>query len=193
MRQLGEAVTVMENEFAIVRGVATAIRLLALTGCRMSEILGLKWAQVDLTTGTFRLEEAKAGARTVTLNDAALALLATLPRDSEWVVSGAKPGKPLSVGTLEHSFQRIRERAGISDARLHDLRHTVGTYAAQTGANAFLVRDLLGHKTLAMTGRYVERATDPQRVVSNQIGDRIAAAMSGQSAEIVPLSKKSAA
>src|SRR4051812_40135591 len=139
------------------------------------------------------LEDAKAGARTVTLNDAALETLAELPRDSDWVVGGAKAGKPLSAGTLEHSFQRIRERAGIPDARLHDLRHTVGTYAAQTGANAFLVRDLLGHKTLAMTGRYVERATDPQRAVSDRIGERISAAMSGQSAEVVPLSKKSVA
>ena len=55
MMRLGEALTAMENEFAIVRGVAHAIRLLALTGCRMSEILGLKWAQVDMTVGTFRL------------------------------------------------------------------------------------------------------------------------------------------
>ncbi len=44
---------------------------------------------------------------------------------------------------------------------MHDFRHTMGTYAAQAGLNAFMVRDLLGHKTMALTGRYVEKAVDP--------------------------------
>ena len=58
---------------------------------------------------------------------------------------------------------------GLADARLHDLRHSVGTYAAQAGANAFPVRDKLGHKTLAMTGRYVGRDADPLRVLSDTV------------------------
>lgn len=71
---------------------------------------------------------------------------------------------------------------------MHDLRHTVGTYAGQTGANAFLVRDLLRHKNLAMTGRYVNRADSPVRTLSDQVGERIAAAMAGRPvAEVVPL------
>ncbi len=41
-----------------------------------------------------------------------------------------------------------------------------GTYAAQAGLNAFMVRDLLGHKTMAMTGRYVEKATEPLRAAA---------------------------
>ena len=65
--------------------------------------------------------------------------------DSDWVVSGAKAGQPLSAGTLEHSFQRIRNERTYENARLHDLRHTVGTYAAQTGGNAYIIRDMLGH------------------------------------------------
>ena len=71
---------------------------------------------------------------------------------------------------------------------MHDLRHTVGTYAGQTGANAFLVRDLLRHKNLAMTGRYVNRADSPVRTLSDQVGERIAAAMAGRpTAEVVAL------
>ena len=53
---------------------------------------------------------------------------------------------------------------------MHDLRHTVGTYAGQSGANAFLVRDLLRHKNLAMTGRYVNRADSPVRTLSDHVG-----------------------
>ena len=81
---------------------------------------------------------------------------------------------------------------GFPDVRLHDLRHTVGTYAGQTGANAFLVRDLLRHKDLSMTGRYVNRADDPVRTLSELVGERISAAMEGRKpAEVVPLKTRS--
>ena len=78
-------------------------------------------------------------------------------------------------------------RAVLEDVRLHDLRHTVGTYAAQAGANAFLVRDKLGYKTLAVTGRYVGRAADPLRVLSDTVEGRIAAALDGKPGEVFPL------
>jgi hypothetical protein len=58
--------------------------------------------------------------------------------------------------------------------RIHDLRHTVGTYA---GANAFLVRDVLGHKTLARTGRHVSRDVDPLRALTDAVSARIGAAL----------------
>lgn len=76
----------------------------------------------------------------------------------------------------------------LDDARFHDLRHTVGTYAGQAGANAFLVRDALGHKTLAMTGRYVSRDADPLRQLADRVSGRIAAALDGgKSGEVIPL------
>jgi hypothetical protein len=74
---------------------------------------------------------------------------------------------------------------GCQDARpkAHG-RHVCG----QSGANAFLVRDLLRHKNLAMTSRYVNRADSPVRTLSDQVGERIAAAMAGRpAAEVVPL------
>jgi integrase len=70
---------------------------------------------------------------------------------------------------------RLDAQIGRDGCSPHDLRHTVGTYAGQTGANAFLVRDLLRHKNLAMTGRYVNRADSPVRTLSDQVGERIAA------------------
>jgi integrase len=81
-----------------------------------------------------------------------------------------------------------RVAAQIEDVRMHDLRHTVGTFAGQSGANAFLVRDLLRHKNLAMTGRYVNRADSPVRTLSDQVGERIASAIAGRKpADVVPL------
>lgn len=88
----------------------------------------------------------------------------------------------------QKSGARLRGKAGLPDARLHDFRHTTDTFAAQAGLNAFMVRDLLGHKALAMTGRYVERATDPLREAATSVSNRVARALDGgDSGEVVPL------
>lgn len=153
----------------------------------MGDILSLCWEHVDFEKGCLRLPDTKTGAQEVTLGAIALALLDSMERTSEYVVHGTKTDKPLSVSTLEGAWHRIRQRANIPDVRIHDLRHTVGTYAGQAGANAFLVRDKLGHKTLAMTGRYVERDAGPLRVLSDKVESRIAAAMNGCKGEVVEL------
>jgi len=158
--------------------VAAAIRLLLFTGCRVSEVLGLTGDRVDLRTGVARLEDAKAGARDVLLSTPALAVLSKL--STEGPIFG-----DLTYSTLDKAWRRIREDAGLKGARLHDLRHTVGTMAGMGGANSFIVRDLLGHKTLAMTGRYVSKDTDPVRQTSERISSRIAAAFKGEKAEVV--------
>ncbi len=178
------------------RVTTAAIELLLFTGCRLSEILNLRWEQVAFDDGTITLLETKSGRpQVVTMNAPARQVLKELAaaEASEWVspsVSSAK--RPISKAGLEAAWHRIRSAAQLEDVRLHDLRHTVGTYAGQSGANAFLVRDLLRHKNLAMTGRYVNRADDPVRTLSDQVGERIAAAMVGRAAaEVVPLKGKS--
>ena len=157
--------------------VPAAIRLLLFTGCRLGEILRLSWSQVDQDKGLVRLAETKSGRpQVVVLNAPALSLLSELPKlkDSPWALPRTgDPKMPLAKEQLENAWQRIRAAAAIEDVRLHDLRHTVGTYAGQAGANAFLVRDLLRHQTLAMTGRYVNRAEDPVRELSDIVGSRI--------------------
>jgi integrase len=73
------------------------------------------------------------------------------------------------------------------------LRHTAGTFAALAGANAFAVRDLLGHPTLAMTGRYVERAADMVRATADAVLSRVAAALDAgrtSPAEIIKLPQR---
>jgi integrase len=67
--------------------------------------------------------------------------------------------------------------AELKNARLHDFRHNVGTFAGQAGMNAFTVRDILGHKTLAMTGRYVSQDTNPLRRSADQVAGRVTAAL----------------
>jgi integrase len=106
------------------------------------------------------------------------------------VAAGDDPDGPLSPWVVEKAWSRLRTAAKLADVRLHDFRHTVGTYGGQAGFNAFVVRDLLGHKTLAMTGRYVERDTDPLRTAADAVSGRIAAAMQGNVGEVAKLDRR---
>jgi integrase len=157
---------------------------------RLSEVLGLLWSDIDLSGRAIRLRDAKNGARTVHLGAAAVAILDAIEEQNGPVIHGLDPAKPLSINSAEKAWRRLRERAGIPDGRLHDLRHTAGTFAALAGGSAFVVRDLLGHRTLAMTGRYVERAADMVRATADAVSGRVAAALNsgvGPSAEVVKL------
>jgi integrase len=133
----------------------------------------------------------------------ALALLASLER-TKGRAFVRKDGKPVTVNMIERAWigdktqpkhrkkkdrPGIRDRAGVPDLRVHDLRHGVGTYAGAAGLNAFIVRDLLGHKTMAMTGRYVSKHVDPLRAAADAVSGQIDAAMKRPPAEVVDLPK----
>ena len=179
LARLGRVLAEAEQEGSERPAAIRIIRLLAFTGCRCSEILNLRWEDVDLDQSVIRLPDAKAGARSVPLAAPAHALLAAMSNGVSagplWIDEATE--EPLTYGQVNYAWRHIRRRAKLEDVRLHDLRHTVGTYAGQAGLNAFMVRDLLGHKTLAMTGRYVEKHTDPLRAAADQVVARIANAL----------------
>jgi len=170
-----------------------AIRLLLFTGARLSEILELRWEHVDMKGGTIDLPARKGdGRKAHPVSSGALAVLKELPRSkkSSFVLPReADPKRHISKEVLENAWQRVRTHAGIEDVRLHDLRHTVGTFASQAGSNAFMISHLLRHTNVAITNRYVNPDADPIRTLSETIGDRIEAGLKGQGvgAEIVKL------
>ena len=190
LARLGAVLDEAERQQTALPGVTNAVRLLALTGCRLGEIVGLQWENVDFESGALKLPDAKAGARVHPLGAPALQILAGIARveGSPWVLHGRDPQGSLSHYTVKNAWRRVRKRAELEDARLHDLRHTVGTYAGQTGANAFLVRDKLGHSTVAMAARYVNRDASPLRELSDRVEGRIDGAMRGRpAADVVEL------
>jgi integrase len=202
LARVGAALVEMEAEGLIRPEIAACIKFLALVGCRLSEAVGLTWDVIDAAKGVWRLPDAKAGARTVPLAAPALVLLASLG-GSEGAVFVSTKGKAVTANMVERAWigdkaqpkrrkkarPGIRDRAGISDVRLHDLRHTTGTYAGNSGLNAFMVRDLLGHKTLTMAGKYVSRKVDPLRAAADAVSSQIDAAMKRPSPEVVQLPK----
>jgi integrase len=179
---------------------AAVVNLLLYTGCRLSEVLNLRWSDVDLERGIILLAQTKAGRpQEVVLNaparQALMEMAAARPTEKAdqppWIFPGRKnQTRPLTIGNLEVFWRKLRSVAEFPDVRLHDLRHTVGTYAGQTGANAFLVRDLLRHRDIAMTSRYVNKDVDPVRTLSDQVAARISAGLSGTtSADVLSIKR----
>lgn len=167
-----------------------AVRILLLTGARLSEVTGLKWSEVDQAAGTLALPDRKGGKRKPhPVSKAAMDAIAALPKTkgSSFVFPRTTdPKRPISSEVMESAWQRIRWRAGIEDVHLHDLRHTIGTYAAQAGVSGFIVRDLLRHRNITTTARYANFDADPVRDISNVVGERIAANLAGPRSKNAP-------
>lgn len=184
LARLGAALADAEHDGTESAEAVAAVRLLLLTGCRKSEILGARWRDVDEERGILRLEDAKAGARDVLLNPPALEVLATLPRSSEWIIPGREHGQPLV--NLSKPWRRIRARAGLADVRLHDLRHSHASAGVAANISLHLLGGLLGHRQPRTSARYAHLSDDPLRKASDAIGARLSAALEGKhGAEVV--------
>jgi integrase len=166
---------------------AAAIRLLLFTGCRLREILHLRWEQVDLERGLLFLADSKTGRKSVILNAPALAVLVGLDRLGSYVVPGDDPEKPRA--DLKRPWEAVARRAGLEGVRLHDLRHTYASFGAGGGLGLPIIGKLLGHTQSSTTARYAHLDNDPLRRATEAIGGRIAAALDGKKGgSVVPLS-----
>lgn len=192
LAHLGDALTAAEQE-GINQVAIVAIRLLALTGARKSEILTLRWQHVEMERQLLRLPDSKTGSKVVPLGAPALELLASLPRieGNDYVLPGTN-GKHF-VG-LQKVWRYIRERAGIENFRLHDLRHSFASVAVAGGDSLYLVGKVLGHRQSRTTEVYAHLADHPLRAVADRTSGQIAAAMSNSHdpAEVVELPTRKA-
>ncbi len=184
LTRLGAALDTLETQGEVARPVADAIRLLAMTGCRLSEITGLQWSSVDLERGAIDLPDAKTGPRLVALGAPAVELLQKIDRNEHPSVFQRRSGAAITKWMVEKAWKKLRFATGLENIRVHDLRHTVGTYAGAAGFNAFVIRDLLGHKTLAMTSRYVSKNVGPLRDAADFVAGRVSAAFNSIDLEI---------
>ena len=148
-----------------------AVKLLVLTGRRLTEVLGLQWDWLDLQSKLLRLPDTKNGALVVSLNEAALALLLQLrsaPNVGKFVIPGQRKGRPLV--NLQKPWRALRKLADLEDVRLHDLRHTFASIGAGLGMSLSLLGRLLGHTQASTTARYAHLAQNPVRDAADAIG-----------------------
>lgn len=177
LSRVGEVLVEMEYERIEMPAAITAVRLLMLTGCRLNEIMKLKWHYVDFRLGLLRLPDSKTGAKDVPVAPEVLELLRNVPRldNNPWVLTGKLEGGRLT--DLQPFWQRVRQRAGLSDARIHDLRHTFASVAATNGMSLLTIGKILGHKSEQTTKRYAHLDRGTLREAAGQIASSIARSM----------------
>ncbi|MYH57157.1 MAG: site-specific integrase [Boseongicola sp. SB0675_bin_26] len=158
-----------------------AIRFLALTGWRAGEALDLKWEHIDFDTREITLPDTKTGRQLRRIGEDATDLLQGVPRWSQNPhVFAGHYGSAIGYKRLGDTFRAACTKAGIADARLHDLRRSYATHAAAAGMSVFAIRDLLNHSTLEMANRYVRRAGEAVQQAHDENAARVAAMMGGK-------------
>ena len=159
------------------RDMADIVRMLLLTGARKGEVVALKWADLDLSVGTWTKPASivkQNRAHTVPLSAPACQLLSEIKQrrtGSEYVFPGT--GKHGHIRYVFNAWRRLCEAAGIVNLRLHDLRHSFASELVSSGASLPLIGSLLGHRSAASTYRYSHLYPDAQRAAVERVGAAI--------------------
>ncbi len=182
-QRLGRVLRDAETDGSVWPPAIAALRLLMLTGCRKSEILTLRWDDVDRTAGELRLRDAKAGPRMVLLTAPVRTVFDGIPRidGAPWVLAGQRPGTGLTK--LDNYWQSIRAKAGLEDVRIHDIRHSYASRALALGESLPTIGKLLGHRKVGTTARYAHLMRDAEKEAATRVGDSIGAHLGPGSTE----------
>ena len=172
-----------------------------LTGARQANILKMEWKQISFERCEWRIPDTKNGTpQTITLSPEAIEVLRNRkPDEPDISDTNAKPAKFVFPGDgktghlvePKAGWKRIIERAEIADIRIHDLRRTLGSWQARTGASLAIIGKSLNHKSTSTTAIYARLDLDPVREsVERATSAMMSAAGLKENAEVVKLTKQ---
>ena len=162
--------------------ILLAIRLQFEFAARMSEILNLQWAWVDLANRRVDWPDSKTGGMSKPMSAEAIRLFETAPRleASPYVCpSILDPNLPMSKPTYYDGWRRILARAGLSHVGTHGIRHRAATDIANSGIPLKIGMVLTAHKTVTMFMRYVHTEDNPVRAAADAVALRRQALIGG--------------
>ncbi len=184
LQRFFESVADEENET-----IRDYILISLLTGARRSNVLAMQWDEISFERAEWRIPDTKNGTpHTLPLIKSAMQILEQRKQsqDSSFVFSGT--GKTGHLIEPKKGWIRIKERAGIKNLRLHDLRRSLGSWQATTGASLPIIGKTLAHKNVNTTAIYARLNNDPVR----ESMEKATSAMMNagkQGAEIIPIKK----
>lgn len=153
-----------------VWSISWLVRLLVLTGLRVSEWSCSEWGWVSFERQTLTLPDSKVGGRVVHLSDAAIQVLKDLkrfrPHVTPWIIPNSEFTGPMKY-PHEH-WERIREKTHLEGVRLHDIRHTFGSLGHMAGLSQKEIAEQLGHRQLRTTERYLHVYDETKRTAANK-------------------------
>lgn len=171
--RLGQVLDELDKEGIEEKSSLYAIRLLLLTGCRLSEILTLKWEYINFVGKSLHLPDSKTGPKVVHVASAVINVLQQMqecierPKGNPYVIYGKIPGSHLI--NLQKPWRRIRKQTGLEDVRIHDLRHTFASNAVSLGQSLPMIGKMLGHKQVQTTARYAHLAVEPLKNATEDV------------------------
>lgn len=172
------------------------------TGLRVSELIGLKWEDVDLDNGTIYIQRSLSynkgwlfastktedGTRSFPLSQKARQILTELregpsnvrtdtPKEFQDLVFLNRKGLPTQAGTYDANLKSLCRKAGISHISMHCLRHMFATHAVDAGIEYKVLSVIMGHKNIQTTlNLYVHATDEKQRIEINKIDEYLAMA-----------------
>jgi len=140
------------------------------TGMRKSEILSLRWKDVDFVKGFIHIADSKSGrSRDIPMNSPVFETLHDRSRDREFVFEN--PETKARIQDVKTAFKGACRRAEINGLRFHDLRHTALSWMIQKGADLVTVSKIAGHASIQMTMRYCHSTPDLMRLAVQRLDE----------------------
>lgn len=156
------------------------IMICLLTGGRRSNVAAMRWRDVNLADGVWEVEadqsKNKRSMRIILPTPAVLVLerrREAAEKDAEWVFPGG--GRTGHIVEPKHAMATIRDKSGIKDLRLHDLRRTLGSWQAALGTSLPIIGKSLGHTSIQATRIYARLDLDPVRASVQAAADQMMA------------------
>ena len=150
--------------------IAAVIEVLLQTGIRIGELANLRTDDIYVSQNgkegqLFIRPQENRSERTIPLNKAAESALKSYlevrPKTPNKALFITKTGKPLLIRNIRTAIDRYYKRAGISGAKVNDLRHTWVAHHLSSGASLVLISKIAGHKRLSTTERYLSLIQQP--------------------------------
>ena len=167
-----------------------------LTGARQANVLAMCWEDISFERAEWRIEETKNGTpQTVTLSPEAMEILHNRKpvEPAEFIFPSERSSASGHLQNPKKAWKRVLDRAGLSNLRIHDLRRTLGSWQAKSGASLAIIGKSLNHKNQNTTAIYARLDLDPVRdSVNTATSAMMAAAGLKTGADVVKLTRKSA-
>lgn len=141
--------------------ISQIIRLALHTALRRGELASMRWEHIDLSRRSMLIPSSTEGARksarrTIPLSRESLELLSEIPRRLDGWVWGQ-----IRADSVTQAFERVCDRAGVTDLHFHDLRHeAISRWFENTDLDIMEISRITGHKTLQMLSRYTHLRAD---------------------------------
>jgi integrase len=172
MSGLWETITDLEARGVLNRLPAAALKLLMLTGARKSEILSLRWLDMDFSGQKATLTDSKTGFKTLYFPRQAMDIIAALPKTSAFIFPGRSASGHLA--NLQWQWRTVLREAKLEGGwRVHDLRHGFASSAVNSGGSLPHIGFLLGHKRASTTERYAHVAENPAQALLDLVALKI--------------------